>query len=94
VTGSIIAESSFINKRYNPSNGARKLFCAHLGDARAVLWRCGAAVRLTSMSDHKADDSLEAAEVRRRGGRNIVAYSRRRRCDGEEVGNSIYWWSI
>ena len=32
----------------------RTIFTSHLGDARAVICRGGLAVRLTSMSDHKA----------------------------------------
>ena len=43
-------------------------YSAHLGDTRAVLCRQGIALRQTSLSDHRASDVAEQAEVRRRGG--------------------------
>ena len=43
------------------------LYCAHLGDTRAVLCRGGLAVRLTSMSDHKATDTFEKARIEKSG---------------------------
>ncbi|CEL95824.1 unnamed protein product [Vitrella brassicaformis CCMP3155] len=48
--------------------GVRKVYTAHLGDARAVLNRGGKAHRLTSMSDHKATDPEEAKRVIQAGG--------------------------
>jgi len=49
-------------------NNRRLLFTAHLGDARAVLCRNGVALRLTSMSDHKATDRDEMVRVNNAGG--------------------------
>jgi len=46
----------------------RAIYTAHLGDARAVICRGGLAVRLTSMSDHKATDPAEAKRVIEAGG--------------------------
>lgn len=46
----------------------RAIYTAHLGDARAVICRGGLAVRLTSMSDHKATDPEEAKRVIEVGG--------------------------
>eukprot|EP00929_Paragymnodinium_shiwhaense_P064943 TRINITY_DN32609_c0_g1_i1.p1 TRINITY_DN32609_c0_g1~~TRINITY_DN32609_c0_g1_i1.p1 ORF type:complete len:288 (+),score=48.52 TRINITY_DN32609_c0_g1_i1:89-952(+) len=46
----------------------RFIYTAHLGDARAVICRGGLAVRLTSMSDHKATDAVEAKRVIENGG--------------------------
>mmetsp|Transcript_102722 Transcript_102722/g.265554 ORF Transcript_102722/g.265554 Transcript_102722/m.265554 type:complete len:287 (+) Transcript_102722:88-948(+) len=46
----------------------RQIYTAHLGDARAVICRGGLAVRLTSMSDHKATDPAEAKRVIEAGG--------------------------
>eukprot|EP00442_Polarella_glacialis_P011155 CAMPEP_0115069222 /NCGR_PEP_ID=MMETSP0227-20121206/12440_1 /TAXON_ID=89957 /ORGANISM="Polarella glacialis, Strain CCMP 1383" /LENGTH=283 /DNA_ID=CAMNT_0002455605 /DNA_START=77 /DNA_END=928 /DNA_ORIENTATION=+ len=46
----------------------RAIYTAHLGDARAVICRAGLAVRLTSMSDHKATDKEEAKKVVEAGG--------------------------
>jgi serine/threonine protein phosphatase PrpC len=48
--------------------GQRKIFTAHLGDTRAVLCRQGIAIRLTSMTDHKANHPECAEEVRAAGG--------------------------
>jgi len=47
---------------------SRIIYTAHLGDARAVICRGGLAVRLTSMSDHKATDPVEAKRVIENGG--------------------------
>lgn len=47
---------------------SRAIYTAHLGDARAVICRGGLAVRLTSMSDHKATDPAEARRVIESGG--------------------------
>lgn len=47
---------------------SRTIYTAHLGDARAVICRGGLAVRLTSMSDHKATDPAEARRVIEAGG--------------------------
>lgn len=47
---------------------SRSIYTAHLGDARAVICRGGLAVRLTSMSDHKATDPAEAKRVIEAGG--------------------------
>jgi len=47
---------------------SRVIYTAHLGDARAVICRGGLAVRLTSMSDHKATDPAEAKRVIEAGG--------------------------
>lgn len=47
---------------------SRAIYTAHLGDARAVICRGGLAVRLTSMSDHKATDPTEAQRVVEAGG--------------------------
>jgi serine/threonine protein phosphatase PrpC len=47
---------------------SRAIYTAHLGDARAVICRGGLAVRLTSMSDHKATDPTEAKRVIEAGG--------------------------
>lgn len=47
---------------------SRTIYTAHLGDARAVICRGGLAVRLTSMSDHKATDPAEARRVMEAGG--------------------------
>merc|ERR1719188_2795902 len=47
---------------------SRSIYTAHLGDARAVICRGGLAVRLTSMSDHKATDPTEAKRVIEAGG--------------------------
>jgi serine/threonine protein phosphatase PrpC len=49
-------------------NSFRAIYTAHLGDARAVICRGGLAVRLTSMSDHKATDPTEAKRVIEAGG--------------------------
>jgi len=49
-------------------NASRAIYTAHLGDARAVICRGGLAVRLTSMSDHKATDPAEAKRVIEVGG--------------------------
>jgi len=49
-------------------NASRAIYTAHLGDARAVICRGGLAVRLTSMSDHKATDPNEAKRVIEAGG--------------------------
>jgi len=47
---------------------ARVIYTAHLGDSRAIMSRGGTAVRLTSMTDHKATDPLEAKRVIEAGG--------------------------
>merc|ERR1719450_684908 len=47
---------------------ARVIYTAHLGDSRAVMSRGGSATRLTSMTDHKATDPLEAKRVIEAGG--------------------------
>merc|ERR1719326_121924 len=47
---------------------ARVIYTAHLGDSRAVMARGGSATRLTSMTDHKATDPLEAKRVIEAGG--------------------------
>merc|ERR1712113_882182 len=47
---------------------SRSIYTAHLGEARAVICRGGLAVRLTSQSDHKATDPLEAKRVIENGG--------------------------
>ena len=44
----------------------RKLYAANAGDARAVLCRNGAAVRITR--DHKASDQAEQERVQQSGG--------------------------
>mmetsp|Transcript_22404 Transcript_22404/g.47854 ORF Transcript_22404/g.47854 Transcript_22404/m.47854 type:complete len:286 (+) Transcript_22404:91-948(+) len=49
-------------------NHSRCIYTAHLGDARAVICRGGLAVRLTSMSDHKATDRAEGERVIQAGG--------------------------
>uniref|UniRef100_A0A0G4HYD0 PPM-type phosphatase domain-containing protein n=1 Tax=Chromera velia CCMP2878 TaxID=1169474 RepID=A0A0G4HYD0_9ALVE len=51
--------------------GHRVLYCAHVGDTRAVLCHGGVAVRLTCRSDHKASDLLEARRVTERGGKVV-----------------------
>jgi len=50
---------------------ARVIYTAHLGDSRAVLARGGNATRMTSMTDHKATDPLEAKRVIEAGGHII-----------------------
>merc|ERR1719215_1611214 len=50
---------------------SRVVYTAHLGDSRAVLSRGGFATRLTSVSDHKATDPLEAKRVVEAGGQII-----------------------
>jgi len=50
---------------------ARVIYTAHLGDSRAVMARGGAATRLTSMTDHKADDPMEGKRVIEAGGHII-----------------------
>merc|ERR1712194_936557 len=52
----------------SPSNTVKTLYTAHLGDARAVLCRGGQAVRLTNMSDHKANCSAERGRIHKAGG--------------------------
>lgn len=52
-------------------NGARVIYTAHLGDSRAVMSRGGSATRLTSVTDHKATDPLEAKRVIEAGGQII-----------------------
>lgn len=52
----------------NGASSSRSIYTAHLGDARAVICRGGLAVRLTSMSDHKATDPTEAKRVIEAGG--------------------------
>jgi len=47
---------------------SRTIYTAHVGDARAVICRGGLAVRLTSMSDHKATHQDEARRVIENGG--------------------------
>eukprot|EP00747_Dinoflagellata_sp_TGD_P169331 gnl/TRDRNA2_/TRDRNA2_198076_c0_seq1.p1 gnl/TRDRNA2_/TRDRNA2_198076_c0~~gnl/TRDRNA2_/TRDRNA2_198076_c0_seq1.p1 ORF type:complete len:284 (+),score=36.99 gnl/TRDRNA2_/TRDRNA2_198076_c0_seq1:86-937(+) len=47
---------------------SRVIYTAHLGDSRAVMSRGGVATRLTSMTDHKATDPLEAKRVIEAGG--------------------------
>merc|ERR1719281_2205288 len=49
----------------------RVIYTAHLGDSRAVMARGGSATRLTSMTDHKATDPLEAKRVIEAGGKII-----------------------
>mmetsp|Transcript_6266 Transcript_6266/g.14232 ORF Transcript_6266/g.14232 Transcript_6266/m.14232 type:complete len:281 (+) Transcript_6266:96-938(+) len=49
----------------------RVIYTAHLGDSRAVLARSGSATRMTSMTDHKATDVLEAKRVIEAGGQII-----------------------
>jgi len=49
-------------------NSVKQIYTAHLGDARAVICRGGLAVRLTSMSDHKATDPHESKRVIEAGG--------------------------
>mmetsp|Transcript_59373 Transcript_59373/g.141597 ORF Transcript_59373/g.141597 Transcript_59373/m.141597 type:complete len:281 (-) Transcript_59373:54-896(-) len=49
----------------------RVIYTAHLGDSRAVLARSGSATRMTSMTDHKATDPLEAKRVIEAGGHII-----------------------
>merc|ERR1719191_184319 len=49
----------------------RVIYTAHLGDSRAVMARGGSATRLTSMTDHKATDPLEAKRVIEAGGQII-----------------------
>lgn len=49
----------------------RVIYTAHLGDSRAVLARTGSATRMTSMTDHKATDPLEAKRVIEAGGHII-----------------------
>ncbi|CAE7876302.1 PTC1 [Symbiodinium sp. KB8] len=49
----------------------RVIYTAHLGDSRAVLARSGMATRMTSMTDHKATDLLEAKRVIEAGGQII-----------------------
>lgn len=51
-----------------PEEAQRRLYTAHVGDARAVLCRNGRATRLTALSDHKATDLLEAKRVVEAGG--------------------------
>merc|ERR1712187_649767 len=46
----------------------RVIYTAHLGDSRAVMCRGSNATRLTSMTDHKATDPLEAKRVIEAGG--------------------------
>ncbi|KAF4693830.1 hypothetical protein FOZ60_009968 [Perkinsus olseni] len=48
--------------------GDRTLYCAHVGDSRAVLCRGRRALRLTSDSDHKATDPVEVARITQKGG--------------------------
>mmetsp|Transcript_15709 Transcript_15709/g.34468 ORF Transcript_15709/g.34468 Transcript_15709/m.34468 type:complete len:281 (-) Transcript_15709:85-927(-) len=50
---------------------ARVIYTAHLGDSRAVMARGVSATRLTSMTDHKATDPLEAKRVIEAGGQII-----------------------
>eukprot|EP00933_Yihiella_yeosuensis_P035160 TRINITY_DN28636_c0_g1_i1.p1 TRINITY_DN28636_c0_g1~~TRINITY_DN28636_c0_g1_i1.p1 ORF type:complete len:281 (+),score=52.10 TRINITY_DN28636_c0_g1_i1:78-920(+) len=47
---------------------SRVIYTAHLGDSRAVMARGSKATRLTSMTDHKATDPLEAKRVIEAGG--------------------------
>lgn len=47
-------------------NNQHKLYCANVGDSRAVLFRDGAPVRLTY--DHKAEDKAEQDRVAELGG--------------------------
>eukprot|EP00928_Gymnodinium_smaydae_P075786 TRINITY_DN58799_c0_g1_i1.p1 TRINITY_DN58799_c0_g1~~TRINITY_DN58799_c0_g1_i1.p1 ORF type:complete len:281 (+),score=64.92 TRINITY_DN58799_c0_g1_i1:127-969(+) len=49
----------------------RVIYTAHLGDSRAVMARNGNATRLTSMTDHKATDPLEAKRVIEAGGQIV-----------------------
>ena len=44
------------------------LYTAHVGDTRAVLCRAGAAIRLTSASDHKACDPAEWERIKQQDG--------------------------
>eukprot|EP00916_Digyalum_oweni_P005536 GHVL01009672.1.p1 GENE.GHVL01009672.1~~GHVL01009672.1.p1 ORF type:complete len:299 (+),score=51.57 GHVL01009672.1:226-1122(+) len=48
--------------------GVSVIYCAHVGDARAVLCRDSVAIRLTSMSDHKATDAHESKRINDMGG--------------------------
>ncbi|EEQ97809.1 serine-threonine phosophatase 2C, putative [Perkinsus marinus ATCC 50983] len=48
--------------------GDRTIYCAHVGDSRAVLCRGRKALRLTSASDHKATDPVEVARITQKGG--------------------------
>eukprot|EP00930_Biecheleria_cincta_P057658 TRINITY_DN43557_c0_g1_i1.p1 TRINITY_DN43557_c0_g1~~TRINITY_DN43557_c0_g1_i1.p1 ORF type:complete len:281 (-),score=36.80 TRINITY_DN43557_c0_g1_i1:189-1031(-) len=50
---------------------ARVIYTAHLGDSRAVLARGSTATRMTSMTDHKATDPMEAKRVIEAGGHII-----------------------
>lgn len=47
---------------------SRVIYVAHLGDSRAVISRGGEASRLTSLTDHKATDPIEAKRVIEAGG--------------------------
>ncbi|KAH9847145.1 protein serine/threonine phosphatase 2C [Lenzites betulinus] len=49
-----------------PSEVRRVLYCANVGDARAVLCRDGKATRITY--DHKASDRKEARRIEKAGG--------------------------
>ncbi|KAI0630188.1 protein serine/threonine phosphatase 2C [Trametes polyzona] len=49
-----------------PANVKRVLYCANVGDSRAVLCRGGKATRMTY--DHKASDKREAQRIEREGG--------------------------
>merc|ERR1719223_1642538 len=50
---------------------SRVIYPAHLGDSRTVMARGGNATRMTSMTDHKATDPLEAKRVIEAGGHII-----------------------
>ncbi|KAJ2057570.1 phosphatase 2C [Coemansia sp. S2] len=50
----------------NATTRQRTLYCANVGDARAVLSRAGTAVRLTY--DHKGDDVHECTRISESGG--------------------------
>ncbi|KAJ2740766.1 phosphatase 2C [Coemansia sp. BCRC 34301] len=63
----------------NSATCQRTLYCANVGDARAVLSRAGTAVRLTY--DHKGDDVYECARISESGG-----YVFNGRVNGKQAG--------
>eukprot|EP00397_Hematodinium_sp_SG-2012_P008699 GEMP01008766.1.p1 GENE.GEMP01008766.1~~GEMP01008766.1.p1 ORF type:complete len:296 (+),score=60.89 GEMP01008766.1:134-1021(+) len=68
VTSGAVACACLVLEDLQDGFPVRRLYTAHVGDARAVIARNWEAVRLTSASDHKATDIGEQQRVIEAGG--------------------------